>query len=195
MKNNLLKLLPSITVTLSLFVLPLVLTFYFIFTQYSQNFIAEQEITYFDVQSSWLGQLVVGQQYLTWFNRFMDFAFWGVLALVVLVGIWAFGSTKVSLQNHYAQEGFQNFRQNKVSWHERFFVVFLLRCSLVILILYSLFAIAGKYIPQLSANISQALIDREINSYVSVLFVFLILFAYQYLIAVCVKLFKYLSAE
>lgn len=195
MKNNFFSLLPSRAATLSLLALPSLLTFYFVATQYSQNFIVEQEITYFEVQSNWLGQLVLDQQYLEWFNRFMDFAFWGMLALVVLIIAWAFGSSRTSLQNHYAQERFQNFHESKVHWHEHFFVVLFLKSILVVLIVYSFFAIIGKYIPQLSANISTLLASPVTHNYMSVALTFCVLFVYQYVIAASIKLFKHMKAE
>lgn len=195
MKSSLSKLLPSPTVTVSLLSLPIVLTLYFVITKYSQDFVIEQDLTYLDVQNNWLGQVLVQQSYLEWFNRFMDFAFWGVLALVVIVGVWAVGAMRISFKNHFAQEDFVNFKENKASWHGNFFIVLLLRIILGILILYSFFAIAGRYIPLLSVGVSELVAGVRSDGIQNIVVSFAAIFGYQYLIAVTVKIFKYLRAE
>lgn len=175
--------------------MPTLLTIYFVVTQYSQNFVAEQSISYLDVQNNWLGELFLSQQYIEWFNRFMDFAFWGIAAFVVLIGVWAFGAARVSVKNHYTQEEFQNFNENKLKWHENYFIIVLLKLIFVIVIVYSVFAIIGKHIPQLSAQISSTLAYPEVQKYSAVLVAGLAIFIYQYLIVLSVKLFKHLNAQ
>ena len=145
MKQNILKyILPSPAVAVSLFILPFVLSVYFLATQYSDRFVSEQDISYLDVQSSWLSRLFLDQSWLSWFNRFMDFALWGLLAIVILFAIWFFGSAKVAVKNHYAQEDFRNFKASKNSWHGQFFVVALLKFLLIIVILYSFLSIVTQ---------------------------------------------------
>lgn len=181
-------------VNIGLLALPLVLTIYFIVTQYSDRFVVEQNISYFDVQNNWLGRLFLDQKWLEWFNRFMDFAFWGMAALVVLILVWAVSSVKVSFKNHYAQQSFTNFMADKKSWHGQFFVVLGLKASLVVLIIYSVLAIVGKIIPQLAANISLALQVAHWPTVRPVVIAFITIVGYQFVIATCIKTFKHLRA-
>lgn len=145
---------PSMAVTASLFILPIVLTLYFVVTQYSDKFIAEQDISYFDVQNNWLGQLFIDQKWVEWFNRFMDFAFWGILAAVVLVGVWMFTSAKVAMKNHYNEENFVNFQETKTRWHTHFFIVVVIKIAAVLILLFALFTLIGQRIPALATEIS-----------------------------------------
>jgi hypothetical protein len=186
---------PGPAIIASFFALPLVLTMYFVVTQYSDRFILEQNVSYFDVQSNWLGQFILDQKWLDWFNRFMDFAFWGIGALIVLVGLWAISSAKVSFKNHYAQEDFKNFSASKSSWHSKFFIVLLLKIVLVVLFTYSILAIVGKLIPQLSLTVSGALQEVSWATIYPVLLVCLGIIAYQFLLVTSIKLFKHLRAE
>ncbi|MDQ5913035.1 MAG: hypothetical protein QG659_457, partial [Patescibacteria group bacterium] len=114
--KNILKLFPSPATTLSLFILPVLFSIYYVVTKFSDRFIAEQEITYFDVQNSWTGQFFVTQTWLEWFNRFMDFALWGMLAAIILIFAWFVSSARTALSNHEAVEEFKNFREEKSSW-------------------------------------------------------------------------------
>ena len=66
--KNILKLFPSPATTLLLFITPLVFTIYFVVTKFSDQFITNQQITYFDVQHSWAGTFFVTQTWLDWFN-------------------------------------------------------------------------------------------------------------------------------
>ena len=56
--------LPTPAVTLMLLFLPVILTTYFVVTQYADRFILENNVTYFDVQNNWFGQALIGQEYL-----------------------------------------------------------------------------------------------------------------------------------
>lgn len=195
MKKRYRELLPSGAATLGMLALPLVLTLYFVITRYSQEFIASTQVNYFDVQESLLTQWFISQAWLEWFNRFMDFAFWGVIALIVIMCAWAYSSTKVALSNHYTQQEFANFKTTKTAWHEKFFIVLIIKVILIVLVLYSIFAIIGKSIPQLAASISAVVYDFNVAGLKSPIVAFLAIFIYQYLIASSIKIFKHLSSE
>mgnify|MGYP001032057690 CR=1 FL=1 len=188
------NILPSPAVFASFFVLPLILTIYFTVTQYSDRFIVEQDISYFDVQNNWLGQVFLDQKWIDWFNRFMDFAFWGMAALIVIIAIWAITSAKISFKNHYAQEDFNNFHVSKSSWHGHFFIVFLLKCSLVVIVIYSMLSVIGKVVPQLSVAIALALQEFTWQTVYPVLLSCIALVAYQFLFTSSIKIFKHLRA-
>lgn len=187
--------LPSAAVFSALFALPIALIIYFVVSQYSDRFILEQNITYFDVQNNWLGQAFIDQKWLEWFNRFMDFAFWGVAALVILLLVWAISSAKIAFKNHYAQENFTNFSVNKSSWHGHFFTVFVLKAILIAIIVYAVLAVVGKQIPVLSIQVSVALFDTTWTSIYPAMLTGFVLVGYQLLIVICIKLFKHLRAN
>lgn len=195
MKNNLLKLFPSATTATLLFALPIILAFYFIISRYSQDFITQQQINYFDVQNNWLGQVFINQEWLSWFNRFMDFAIWGVLAAVVLLGMWLFSAGRVSMQNHYAQQEFTNFRVPKNTWHTHFLVVITLKLLLVLVIIVSLFSLIAQAIPLLDTNISYMLQSFSWQKLWQVIVAGLLIVFLEYLIATCIKLFKTIHAD
>ena len=196
MKQSILKyLLPSPAVAVSLLVLPSALSLYFLVTQYSDRFVAEQDVSYLDVQSSWLSRLFLDQSWLSWFNRFMDFALWGLLAIAVLVAIWFFGSAKVAVKNHYAQEDFKNFRASKNSWHGKFFVVAFLKFLLIIVQIYSVLSIVARLTPRLSVDISFLLQGFSRQGLITVLVTCAYMILLQLSIVVSFKLFKLLRSE
>jgi hypothetical protein len=195
-RSYLQAILPTTAVAVSLLVLPFVLTVYFVVSQYSNRFILEQEVTYLDVQNNWLGQIMLNQSWVEYFNRFMDFAFWGFAAFIVLILAWAIGSTKVAFKNHYAAQEFNNFQVNKSTWHGSFFIVLVLKVMLVGIMLYALLAIIGRQAPALSAHISILLQGRV--TWVALQPVLLsnaYIFLLQYVIAVSLKSFKHLQAN
>ena len=179
--KNLLKLFPSPAVILSFFALPLIFTIYFVVTRFSDQFIAKQDLTYFDVQNSLIGQLFITQAWLDWFNRFMDFALWGMLAGLVLVIAWLISSAKTALANHEAEEGFRNFSVSKETWHGQFVAVAIVKILLIIVMIFCLFSLLGQAIPMLASNITnliQGITQAGIIALISTVFliVFLQLF-------------------
>lgn len=194
MKKYLQAIFPSPAVTLSFFILPIVLTVYFVTTRYSEKFTVEQNITYLDVQNNLLGRFLISQQWLEWFNRFMDFAFWGILAALVLVFIWMFSSAKTAMQNHYAVEGFVNFKEQKESWHTHFFIVAAIKVVLVVVILVTLFIIVGQQIPTLATNITLLSDVFSTKAVMSVVYAGMSIVLSQFIIGICIKVFKHTRA-
>jgi len=193
--KNLLKLFPSPAVILSFFALPLIFTIYFVVTRFSDQFIAKQDLTYFDVQNSLIGQLFITQAWLDWFNRFMDFALWGMLAGLVLVIAWLISSAKTALANHEAEEGFRNFSVSKETWHGQFVAVAIVKILLIIVMIFCLFSLLGQAIPMLASNITnliQGITQAGIIALIST--VFLIVFL-QFLFATAVKVFNLTRAD
>lgn len=195
LKTYLRAIFPSFALTIGMFALPIFLTVYFVFTQYSNQFIATQDLSYSDVQSNWIGRLFLDRSWLDGFNRFMDFGFWGMLTLVMLIGLWAFASAKITIKNHYAQTDFKNFRESRKSWHRHFFVVIGLKIFLIFVFAYSVLAIIGRQIPQLSASVAVTLAAVNFETVKSIVLVSLAVVVYQYVIATCIKVFRHLQID
>ncbi len=188
--KNILKLFPSPATTLSLFILPVLFSIYYVVTKFSDRFITEQEITYFDVQNSWTGQFFVTQTWLEWFNRFMDFALWGMLAAIILILAWFVSSARTALSNHEAVEEFKNFREEKSSWQENFIVVAIVKFVLVVMMVITFFALLGQAIPLLGMNISSILDYYTLGALWALAYSVILVVFLQFLFITCVKIFK-----
>jgi hypothetical protein len=188
--KNILKLFPSPATTLSLFILPVLFSIYYVVTKFSDRFITEQEITYFDVQNSWTGQFFVTQTWLEWFNRFMDFALWGMLAAIILIFAWFVSSARTALSNHEAVEEFKNFREEKSSWQENFIVVAIVKFVLVVMMVITFFALLGQAIPLLGMNISSILDNYSLSAIWALTYSVLLVVFLQFMFITCVKIFK-----
>lgn len=188
--KNILKLFPTPAVTLSLFILPVIFSIYYVVSKFSDRFISEQEITYFDVQNSWTGQFFVTQAWLEWFNRFMDFALWGMLAAIILILAWFVSSAKTAISNHEAIEGFKNFREQKNSWHQNFVVVAIVKVLLVIMMAITFFALLGQAIPLLGMNVSSIIESYNLSALWALLYSILLVVFLQFLFITLIKIFK-----
>lgn len=188
--KNILKLFPTPAVTLSLFILPVLFSIYYVVSKFSDRFISEQEITYFDVQNSWTGQFFVTQAWLEWFNRFMDFALWGMLAAIILILAWFVSSAKTAISNHEAVEGFKNFREQKNSWHQNFVVVAIVKVLLVIMMAITFFALLGQAIPLLGMNVSSIIESYNLSALWALLYSILLVVFLQFLFITLIKIFK-----
>lgn len=188
--KNLLKLFPSPALTLSFFTMPLLLTIYFVVTRFSDQFIAKQNLTYFDVQNSLIGQFFITQAWLDWFNRFMDFALWGMLAGIVLIIAWLVSSAKTALQNHEVEEGFRNFNVPKETWHSHFVAVVVVKVLLVIVMLFCFFSLVGQVIPLYAANVSTILHGAEQNSIIAAAYSIFLMVLLQFLFVTSAKVFR-----
>lgn len=195
MRKYLTALFPSLAATLGMLVLPTVLTIYYIITGYSNQYVNDTNINYFDVQGNFLSNMLLEQGWVTWFNRFMDFAFWGMLAAVVLVSIWLFSSAKTATKNHYAEESFTNFRGSTSSWHTHFFVVAALKVLMVLVFIYAVLAILGQSMPHLQTAVLQAQKTPGLPTIKGVALACLSMVAYQYLAVTCLKIFKHLRTD
>ena len=195
MRKYLASFFPSAAAIISMLILPFLLTSYFVVTQYSDRFITEQGVSYADVQTNLLGKLLLNQNLIDMFNRFTDFAVWGIVAIVVLIVLWVFGNAKVSLQNHYTQEEFKNFNVSKQAWHQHFFVVAMLKISLIAVAMYAFMVIIVKIIPLLATNLSVASETLSQTNIWPVVQAELYLFLLQVLIVTCLKVFRHVRAD
>jgi hypothetical protein len=195
MRNYLKNIFPSLAATFSFFILPIIVSVYFVVTGYSDRFVSEQNINYFDVQGNFLSKALITDSWISWFNRFMDFAVWGIVAAVILVALWLFSSAKIATKNHYQQESFENFKDSKNSWHRHFFIVALLKVILGAIVIYSILAIIGKSVPQLETTITIALQDYSAINLRECVLAGLSIVLLQYMIITSIKTFKHLSLD
>ncbi len=193
--KNILKLFPSPATTLLLFITPIVFTIYFVVTKFSDQFITNQQITYFDVQHSWAGTFFVTQTWLDWFNRFMDFALWGMFASIVLILYWFVVSAKTAVSNHQIEENFENFKEEKKAWHQKFFITAIIKVILVIMMVITFFSIVGQSIPLLAINISSAIQEFQPAVILSIAYSVLLIVFLQFLFLTCLKTFRLIRTD
>lgn len=190
-----LRLFPSPAATLMLFILPLLFTVYFVITRFSDKFIAEQNITYFDVQHSLMGQFFVTQTWLDWFNRFMDFALWGMFGAIIVIIAWLVSTSRTAVDNHNMQTNFRNFKEHKTAWHQRFLVVATMKIILGISMFVAFFSLLGQGLPLLAMNIASSVQHFTPQSLLPVLYAILFIVLLQFLFITCIKTFKAIRAD
>lgn len=182
-------------VMVMLLALPLILTIYFLVSQHASVLVAEYTIGYYDTQNDWFGRVVADQSWIEWFNRAMDFVFWGMLAALVLSIVWAIGATKAAIQNHHMQKGFVHFQQDRLKWHGHFMVTALLKVLLVALLIYSFFAIVGRWIPQLSVASGNVLMATNADTIKALALPVMSIYVFQYIMVFSVTIFRRLRVE
>lgn len=193
--NYIKHILPSIPVCIGLLIVPLLLTTYFVVTQFSDQFIAENSADFYSVQNEWLNPIFINSDWINWVNRFMDFAFWGMLALIVMVIGWSISSAKVAFKNHYAIEEFANFRESRISWHSQFYVVSFLKIATLIIMVYAIIAVLALQAPQLSLDVSIMLKKFSTQALKDVVLTASTLYLYSLLAVAAFKTFRYLRAD
>ena len=195
MKKYFSNIFPSLAASISFFIVPFILSVYFIITNYSDKFIATGNIDYFSVQSNVLATFFLSQSYVDWLNRFMDFALWGVFAAIVLLIVWAISVGRISVHNHLAQQEFVNFRASKQSWHGQFAVVAAVKVLLVFVMLYTVFQLIAHAIPLLATGIASCVQVVNGSNILGVAKAVLLIFVLQFLLVSCIKLFKLTRAD
>lgn len=193
--KQILKLFPSLATTLLLFVLPLVFSVYFVITKFSDKFITEQDITYFDVQNSLAGQFFVSQTWLEWFNRFMDFALWGMFGAIIVVGAWLISSARTAVDNHTMETRFRNFRESPNIWHQKFIVAAFLKIVLVVSMVVAFFSLLGQAIPLLAMNITSSVQHFTAQSLLPILYAVLFIVLLQFLFLTCLTAFRAIRTD
>ncbi len=195
MKKYFKEITPSWTAILSFLILPFILTLYFLITKYSDKFISTTEINYFEVQDSILSTFFLQQAWNDYLARIMDFAFWGVLASIAVLIWWGVSVAKTSVENHLTEQSFVNFKVSKEKWHGNFAVVALIKTVLVFVMIYCVFTLIARAIPQLALGIASCV--QSVNSqhlFIALLGVLQII-ALQFLFVVAFKTFKITRAD
>lgn len=195
MKKYLTLLLPSPAVAISLLSIPLAATVYFVFTQYSNKFIAEQSVDYFDIQNEIVRKLLFDNSFAASFNRFSDFAFWGILASIVIVVSWFFGVMKTTASNHTAVEGFNNFQTESSSWHRNFVIKIVIKVLLVIISLYTFIRLLSQFIPDISLAIGAQLRENTSENIKNIVIANVIAYLALLVIVTAIKMFRHINVE
>lgn len=189
------QILPQLWVSILLLVVPIGLTIYFFVTQYSNKFIVEQNVSFFDIQNGFMRSLFFDNQVSTYFQRFSDFAFWGVFAAVVLIAGWLISVARTTKQNHEIVAGFENFQVDRSTWRGHFLVEIGLKALLVIVAVYLLLLLVASLVPNLvhavGATLTQASSATIRQVVVADIAIYLALIA----IVVVVRLFKLVSID
>jgi len=195
MKRYLKAVLPTPAMWVGFLILPTFLTVYFLVSRYSDQFIKTQGIDYVAVQNNVLAQLYITGSLANFFTRFMDFAFWGVLATIAILIAWSIGLAKTTLYNHTTEQQFTNFNQSSKSWHTNFVTVLVIKLLLVVLMIYFVFQIILTAIPTLASGIAACVLELGLPALVSVTTGYLLLVVFQALLVTSVRLFKTTQAE
>lgn len=195
MKQYLKVILPTSTQWISFLVLPVLFAVYFLVTSYSDQFIKTQGVDYVAIQGNVLATLYISGTLGDWMKRFMDFAFWGVLATIGVLIWWGVGVAKTSVQNHSTVTEFTNFQTSQKNWRQSFVAVAVIKTVLIVVIFYAVIALLAKAIPYLALGVAscvQGLTGPHLQ--IAIKGVLLMVF-WQFVIAAAVKLFKITRAE
>ena len=195
MNGVLKKIIPRPATTLSLFILPFVLSVYFLVTKYSDKFIVTTEINYFDVQDNVLEMFFLQQAWKDYLARIMDFAFWGVLASLAILIWWCVSIAKTSVENHNIQSGFTNFQISKEKWHGSFIMVATIKIILIFVMAYSLFTLIARAVPLLALGIANSIQQLSTEHLLQAVYGALLIVGLQALFIMCLKLFKITRAD
>jgi len=178
---------------ISFLILPAVFGIYFFVSSFSDQFIKTQGIDYVAAQNNVLAQLYISGSLANFITRFMDFAFWGVLAAIFLLISWSFSVTKTSLQNRSIEQQFVNFQIPKKSWHSNLAAVLAIKTTSGILIIYFIIRIIINAIPMLSLGVSKFINHNGSVPYIFFAVFYLVLL--QAVITALVSLFRITRSE
>lgn len=187
--------LPTPAVFISFFILPLVFGVYFLLSRYSDQFIRSEGIDYVAIQTNVLAQIYITGQLADWVTRFMDFAFWGVLASIGVLIFWAISAARVTVRNHAVQQGFVNFKTDQRSWTNQLIIVSVIKVLLAAVILYSVLAFIVSAIPKLAGGVAAAISNLNGDSISKIGLAVVLMIFLQTLIVFCVKLFKHVETS
>lgn len=182
--------LPSPAVAVSFLILPSLLTFYFLLTRYSDRFLQTQGVDYEAIQDNVLAIFFISGEWSQWLTRFMDFAFWGVLALIVILIMWGISVARTSVENHVTEQSFYNFKTSKKDWHGNFVLVAIIKVLLVVLMVYSVFQLIARAIPQLAAGIAASVQGLSLETALQAVWGVVLIVALQLLFVMAYKMFK-----
>lgn len=186
---------PSFTEFLVFLITPTILTIYFTFLQYTNLF-----LTYTTTERAISQHDVFATLYLTgtiqqWFQRFTDFAFWGVIASIIILLAWGVSAAQASFSNHMAIEQFENFKVSKESWHGHFLIVMTVKVLLIFVIIYAMASILVTAVPMLSDTISMSVQSPTVVNVAKVFGAGFLLVALQAIMIIAVRMFKHANVE
>lgn len=190
MKNIIKSIAPSLTAWIVMFFIPIALIIYFVASEFSNQFIAEGGLSF---QQQWFELILKSQQAAESLSRFMDFAFWGILAFVIILISWAITNTKISVKNHYKQQSFVNFKTSKSTWHSRFYIVFAIKILLGLLVLFSIFKLIGNQAQALGTATNELSGVLNSSSLANIILAFCLFLIFELVIVSGIKTIRNLS--
>lgn len=195
--KKIINLLPDTFVLGIAIISPITLALLFYAKQYYSHVYSSNASVFANLNNDWMQNLIKQYPVVDWLHRFVDFAIWGVFALVVILIIWGIASLQVAVENHYATEDFINFQENKILWHEKFFIVLLIKTILIAVTFYSIVAIVIRYVSQLSVSVDQLVVAETLtpSMFLDIGKTCLIMTAYIVLIVTCVRTFMHLRND
>ena len=195
MKNFIRAVLPKPSIAILLLLPPIAATIYFFVTQYSNKFIVEQNVNFFDIQNGFVRSLIFDNKISDFFLRFSDFAFWGVLAAVILIISWFISVARTTKQNHEVVASFENFQVDRSTWRGHFMVEIGLKVLLVGLVLYLLLLILSTLTPNLVNAIGATLTEANAHNIQQAVLANAYIYLAEIAIVVAMKLFKIIIIE
>lgn len=195
-KNYLHALLPSGAWMAGVAGLVALLAAYFVVAQYSNVFIEREGIGAFEAAGqSPLAKFLFYTPWAMWVDRALDFFFWGVIAAIIIVLVWAIGASKTSFANHKLVEKFQNFSADSQQWNQGFAVAVILRVLLVFIGLYLTGATITRFVPNLSVAVDVILYKQSPQNILQGLLKASILWLAMAAIISCIKIFRHIEID
>lgn len=175
---------------------PVVLAVFFYVKQYSSQLYGNDSTALTTLENNWIHNFMQQYQLVDSLNRFVDFAIWGVFALIVILAAWGIASVEVAVENHYAAEEFINFQEDETSWHQKFYIVIAIKAMLVVVSIYSIVALLIRYTPRLSVEIDKLIATESLSkSMLSVGKTCLIMTLYILIVVTCIRTFIHLRND
>lgn len=195
MNKYLKAVLPTTTQWVAFLALPAALTIFFLVSRYSNQFIQTQGIDYVAVQDNFLAQIFITGTLADFITRFMDFAFWGVLAAIGVVIAWGFSAAKTTVENHSIQSNFYNSNSSQADRSKGLFRAVILKAVSVGIMLYTLGAILVSAIPRLAASAAGLVQGLSVKSVVTISIWFAWMILLQALSVTSLRIFKIVRAD
>jgi hypothetical protein len=195
MKKYVKAVLPNSTEWVAFLALPTVFTIYFLVSRYSNQFIQSQGIDYVAIQNNFLAQLFITGKLANFVTRFMDFAFWGVIASIGVLIAWGIGAARVTVENHSVQSGFSNFTTSQSDWKKGLIVVSVIKVLLVAVMIYSAVSLFVFAVPRLATGVALCVQALNPTNVLKACIGFLYIVTLQALFVACIRMFKITRAD
>lgn len=194
-KSFLGNVIPDAFVLVVVTITPILLSLLLYARQYTNAIYRDGQVSIAEIENNWFNRTLQQVPLVEVLNRTVDFAFWGFVGLLCFLIIWVIASVKVSVENHYATEDFVNFKEDKLLWHQRYYVVAFLKGVLLVIAAYSIITILVRSIPMLSVEVGKMFVTSFPGNLVGVGKVCLVIWAYLLVTAIAIKTFKHLRSD
>ncbi len=176
---------------LRLSILPVLLATYQLFRIYSSKIVEGDLATiYLDAQTGWLKPLF-SQSFVDKINTFKNAALWVLLILVIFTVIWSISLLLVSIDDHYKSKQVLNIKVPESTWHSHFIVILVVKFGLVLTAITSLVLLLFVALPTYENSIANLVATTALLPAVAVLAVVMLVMVLQYVVFVCIKLYRH----